>query len=251
MERAMNIRNGCTLVLTAAIMAGAPAATAEAYRDAASAGREALVKAKSKRFDALYLLPGADFRGYTNVMLDPAQVAFADHWSRNVNQSRDLMRRTTTEEAGQIAERASTGFGSVFASVFRNAGYEVVTAPGADVLRLSPRVVDYFITAPENLTTSPRTRVYASDAGEATLVLEFHDSTTGALLGRAVDRGTAGDRGNFGGGAGWRIGNRISTVSNRADFEVLFATWAAGSLSSVEDLKAQSPVALAAPAPEP
>ena len=247
----MSIRHCCALVLAAAVMIGASVAAAEAGRDAGSANLEVLVKAKSKRFDALYLLPGADFRGYTKVMLDPAPVAFAEDWSRGINQTMDLMRRTTTEEAAQIAEQASTGFGGVFASVFRNAGYEVVTAPGADVLRLSPRVVNFFITAPENLTTSPRTRVYASDAGEATLVLEFHDSTTGALLGRAVDRSTAGDRGNFGDRARLRIRNRISTVSNRADFEVLFATWAAGSVRSVEDLKAQSPVALAAPAPGP
>ena len=247
----MNICNYCAVVLAAALMTGASVAAAEADRDAASAGREALVKAKSKRFDTLYLLPGADFRGYTKVMLDPARVAFAEDWRRDINQTRDLMRRTTTEEADEIGEQASTGFGGVFASVFRNAGYEVVTAPGADVLRLSPRVVNFFMTAPENLTTSPRTRVYASDAGEATLVLEFHDSTTGALLGRAVDRSTAGDRGNFGDRARLRIRNQISTVSNRADFEVLFATWAAGSVRSVDDLKAQSPVAPAAPAPGP
>jgi hypothetical protein len=247
----MSIRSGCAVVLAAAVMTAASVAMAEAHRDAASAGRDALVKANSKRFDALYLLPGADFRGYTKVMLDPAPVAFAEGWRRNINQTRDLMRRTTTEEAAQIAEQASSGFGGVFASVFRNAGYEVVTAPGADVLRLSPRVVNFFITAPENLTTSPRTRVYAADAGEATLVLEFHDSTTGALLGRAVDRSTAGDRGNFRGRSGLPLKNQISTVSNRADFEALFATWAAGSLMSVADLKAQSPVALAAPAPGP
>jgi hypothetical protein len=247
----MSIRNGCAVVFVAAAMTGMSVAMAEAHRDAASAGGEVLVKAGSKRFDALYLLPGADFRGYTKVMLDPARIAFAEGWSRDINQTRDLMRRTTTEEAEQIAEQASTGFGGVFASVFRNAGYEVVTAPGAKVLRLSPRVVNFFITAPENLTTSPRTRVYASQAGEATLVLEFHDSTTGALLGRAVDRSIAGDRGNFGNLNRWRISNQISTVSNRADVEALFATWAAGSVKSLEDLKAGSPVAPATPAPGP
>jgi hypothetical protein len=247
----MSIRNGCAIVLAVAVMTGTSVAIAEAHRDAASAGLEALVKANSKRFDALFLLPGADFRGYTKVMLDPAPVAFAKGWSRDINQTMDLMRRTSTEEAEQIAEQASSGFGGVFASVFRNAGYEVVTAPGADVLRLSPRVVNFSITAPANLTTSPRTRVYASDAGEATLVLEFHDSTTGALLGRAVDRSIAGDRGNFWSSARWRIRNQISTVSNRADFEALFATWAAGSVKSFEDLKAGSPVAPATPAPGP
>ena len=247
----MSIRNGSAIVLAVAVMTGTSVANAEAHRDAASAGLEALVKARFKTLRRPLPAARCRLRGYTKVMLDPAPVAFAKGWSRDINQTMDLMRRTSTEEAEQIAEQASSGFGGVFARVFRHAGYEVVTAPGADVLRLSPRVVNFSITAPENLTTSPRTRVYASDAGEATLVLEFHDSTSGTLLGRAVDRSIAGDRGNFGGSARWRIRNQISTVSNRADFEVLFATWAAGSVKSFEDLKAQSPVAPATPAPGP
>ena len=32
---------------------------------------DGLSKIQSKRFDAVYLLPGADFRAYTKVMLDP------------------------------------------------------------------------------------------------------------------------------------------------------------------------------------
>ena len=247
----MSIRHCCALVLAAAVMTGASVAAAEAGRDAGSADLEVLVKAKSKRFDALYLLPGADFRGYTKVMLDPAPVAFAEYWSRDINQTRDLMRRTTTEEAEQIAEQASTGLAGIFADAFRNAGYEVVTAPGADVLRLSPRIVDLWITAPENLTTSPRTRVYAAESGEATLMLHFHDSTTGALLGRAVDRSIAGDRGNFGNRARFLPKFRISTVWNRSDFEAVFATWASASVTSFEELTAQSPAALVARVPEP
>jgi hypothetical protein len=247
----MRIRQCFAVVCAAALMTGASVAAAEADRGAASADLEVLVKAKSKRFDALYLLPGADFRGYTKVMLDPTRVAFAKDWSRDINQTMDLLRRTTIEDAEQIAEQAGAGFGGIFANALKNAGYEVVAAPGADVLRLSPQVVNLHITAPENLTTSPRTRVYAADAGEATLVLQFYDSTTGALLGRAVDRRTAGDRGNFRDGVSFRLRYEISTVSNRSDFEALFATWAWMSVKAFEELKAQSPVALAPQAPEP
>jgi hypothetical protein len=232
-------------------MTGASAAAAEANAGAASADRETLVKAQSKRFDALYLQPGADFRGYTKVMLDPTRVAFAREWSRDINQTIDLMRRTSTEEAERIAEQTSTGFGGIFTDAFSNAGYEVVTAPGADVLRLSPQIVDLWITAPESLTTSPRTRVYAAESGAATLVLQFLDSTTGALLGRAVDRSIAGDRGNFGNRARFLPKFRISTVWNRSDFEAVFATWASASVGSFEELRAQSPAARVARVPVP
>ena len=37
---------------------------------------DGLVKVKSKRLDIAYLQPGADFRGYPMVMLEPTEVAF-------------------------------------------------------------------------------------------------------------------------------------------------------------------------------
>ena len=45
-----------------------------------------LVLVKSKRLEAVYLLPGADFRTYTKVMLDPTEVAFRKDWMRDYNE---------------------------------------------------------------------------------------------------------------------------------------------------------------------
>ena len=59
----MRIRQCFAVVCAAALMTGASVAAAEANAGTASADREALVKAQSRRFDALYLQPGADFRG--------------------------------------------------------------------------------------------------------------------------------------------------------------------------------------------
>ena len=246
----MGIRQSFAVVCAAALMTGASVAAAQADKGAASADGEVLAKATSTRFDAVYLLPGADFRGYTKVMLDPTQVAFAKNWRRDINQTMLLLQRTTTKDAEQIAEQTSAGFGVIFANAFRNAGYEVVAAPGADVLRLSPQIVDLYITAPEKVTMTPLTRIHTADAGAATLVLQIRDSTTGALLGRAVDRRTAGNRGAFQG----RVYSRLSittTLSNRGDFEALFASWARISVVGLAELKAQSPVVPATLAPEP
>jgi hypothetical protein len=226
-------------------------ANAEARSGGVSADRDGLVQVESRRFDAIHVMPGADFRGYTKILLDPARVAFAESWMRDVNQGRDLSRRTTSEDAEQIAEEARTGFGAIFTDALKSAGYEVVAAPGADVLRLSPQVVDLSITAPEKLTTSPRTRVYAADAGQATFVLQVRDSTTGALLARATDRRTAGDRGNFRNQGNLRLRYPSSAVANRGDFGVLFASWARTSAQALAEFKSHSPVAPAAEAPKP
>ena len=39
---------------------------------------DGLVEVKPKRLDAVFLLPGADFRAYKKVMMDPVEVAFAE-----------------------------------------------------------------------------------------------------------------------------------------------------------------------------
>ena len=66
----------------------------------------------------------------------------------------------------------------VFTEAYKKAGLEAVTAPGADVLRLRPGVVDLYIVAPDNMSAG-RSRTYTMEAGQATLFLEVRDSTTG------------------------------------------------------------------------
>ena len=41
---------------------------------------DGLVRVKPKRMDAAYVAPGTDFRAYTKVMFDPAEVAFKKDW---------------------------------------------------------------------------------------------------------------------------------------------------------------------------
>ena len=234
-----NVACGVALVansIVTAAQAGAPDVVIE---------REGLVKVNSKVFDDVRVRPGTDFRGYTKVMLDPTQVAFANGWMKEFNPPRvDFTRRTTVEDAEEIAQEARTGFGEILASAFRSAGYEVVAAPAAEVLALSPRVIDMYVNAPESVTTSLRTRVYTTEAGEATLALDVRDSMTGLLLGRIVDRRIAGDRSGF-------RPSFTSTVSNRFYFERLFDAWAGSCVEGLDALKARSPVVVAAPTQKP
>src|SRR6476659_2169258 len=60
---------------------------------------DGLVQVKSKRLDLVYLQPGADFRGYTKVLIEPTEVAFAKDWQRQYNSStRALSRRVSDSE---------------------------------------------------------------------------------------------------------------------------------------------------------
>ena len=189
---------------------------------------DGLAKVRSKNADALYLLPGADFRPYTKVQLDPTEVAFRQNWQRDYNRTaRGLSARIDDREASRIAEAARSGFEEIFARAFTEAGYQVVTQPGPDVLRLRTGVLNLYVTAPDQMQPG-RSRTFSAEAGEATVFIEARDSVTQALLGRAVDHRLADDN------PGMR-----TRASNLADFESLFRQWARSAVRGLNALKEQ------------
>jgi hypothetical protein len=188
---------------------------------------ENLVLVKSKSLDLVYLLPGADFRHYHKVMLEPTEVAFRDGWIKDYNSTvRDPSRRLTDDHAQKIVQEVKTGMADVFAKAYRNAGYEVVNAPGPGVLRLHTFIVNLEIGAPD-IPTAGRTRTYSDKAGGATFGLEARDSVTGALLGRAVDSRAAQNSTLY----------LRTSVTNRSDFHYLFTDWAKASVNGLNALK--------------
>ena len=193
---------------------------------------DGLVQVKPKRMDAAYLLPGADFRPYTRLMIDPTEVAFQKDWQKRINDSRRLSDRVDDEEAQKILAAARTNFDDVFAEAFAAAGYTIVKEPAPDVLRISTAVVNLYINAPDTMSAG-RSYSFTTEAGEATLVLEVRDSMTNALMGRVLDRRETQ------GGAGMQVTTR---VTNQSEFRALFRRWASIAAKGLEELKSHSPV---------
>ncbi len=194
---------------------------------------DGLVEIKPKRLDAAFLLPGADFRAYKKVMMDPVEVAFEKNWARDYNRdAATLSQRLDQGDLDRITKGARDAFTKVFTEEYGKAGLELVTAPGPDVLRLRPGVVDLYVVAPDTMT-SGRSRTYTMESGHATLFLEARDSTTGALLGRALDKRETRNTGRV------QLSN---SVTNLSDFEALFRQWAGISIKGFEELREMSPV---------
>jgi len=193
---------------------------------------DGLVQVKAKRMDAAYLLPGADFRPYSKLMIDPTEAAFQKDWIRSQNTSRNLSRQVRPEDAEKILAAARSNFDDIIAEAYTKAGYQIVTAPGPDVLRVSAAVVDLYVNAPDVMSAG-RSYSFTAEAGEATLVMEARDSMTGTLLGRVLDRRETRSTG----------GMRMTTsVSNQQEFRALFRQWAGIAAKGLDELKAQSPV---------
>ena len=194
---------------------------------------DGLVRVKPKRMDFAYVAPGADFRTYTKVMLDPAEVAFKKNWRRDLNNDTAGIQNDVSEEQAQkILAAARDGLDQVFKETFAKNDIQVVTAPGEDVLRLSPGIANLDVVAPDTMSAG-MSRTYVTESGQATLILEARDSASGALIGRVIDTRETRQAG---------MAQRATSVSNRADFRQLFQSWANIVVKGMEELKAHSPV---------
>jgi hypothetical protein len=209
---------------------------ADAQKKQPPAEWDGLQKVAAKKFDLAYLLPGADFKTYTKVMIDPTEAAFRKNWQRDYNNTnRSLDMRITDDEAREMLTAVQTAFHEIITQAYKDNGYEVVTAPAPDVMRLRTAVFNIDVDAPDQMTAS-RTRTYSSEAGQASMMIEVRDSMSGAVLARGIDSREVGDMG---------FTVRRSRVSNRADFERVFKNWAQMSVDGLATLKAMPPIGVA------
>lgn len=193
---------------------------------------DGLVQVKAKKLALGYLRPDADFRAYSKVMFDPPEVAFNKNWQRDYNSSTmSLAGRVNDSDVRDAVEEAKKSVSKIFPERFTQEGYQVVDAPGADVLRVSLGIIDLEVAAPDR-DLGARSRSYSMDAGQATFVVEVRDLLTNQLLGRALDRREAGEGPTY----------RRTYGSNVADFEALFDNWARIAARGLNELKAASPV---------
>ncbi len=191
---------------------------------------DGLVQVPAKSVDYLYLRPGADFRQYNALILDPTQVAFRKNWHKDINRDRRGASHISDSDVRRAIDEAQGKLSGAFGKRFGETGFPIVAAPAPNALRVFVGIANVDVTAPD-LNSSTRGRVYSEQAGHATLVVEVRDSLTGELLGRAVDLGVAGDH-----LVSWR-----NSTTNWADFEQLFDQWATISAKGFRKLIASSP----------
>ena len=202
------------------------AAFAAPHASAAPAIQDGMIAVHSSTLDKLYLRANANLATYRRVMIDPVQVEFQKAWLRRMNDPR-YVARLRPEDAQRIAGETTSNVGIIVADAFKARGYEIVTAPGPDVLRLSPRVTELYVNAPD-IFPPGETRSFTRAAGEATLTLEARDSVTGTLLAAAVDHGTAQDM--------MRL-TQATNVSNAFWFDALYRRWAMSSAAEIDAAK--------------
>jgi hypothetical protein len=178
------------------------------------ANEEGLVRVESKAVDVPYRRPEATLSKYTKLMMQPIEVQFAKNW--DPDQSGSVLYSMHEPDREKIKSELATVFAEVFKRDMEGGGYPIVTSAGEDVLEMRAAIANLYITAPDPSQTTGRTKVYTTDAGEMTLIMQLHDSVTGQLLARAIDRREADH-------AFW---NWTTSVTNTADAKRIISSWA-------------------------
>jgi hypothetical protein len=140
---------------------------------------------KKSRHGELRVVTNANWNSFTHIRLERATVQFSKHWARN---QKNRMGNRPTEEN---MERIKSDLSELLDEVFRQEltadnGFTMSDTNGENVMRITPRVVDLNINAPD------RMRDYigyslADSKGSMTLELDITDSVNGTLLAQMVD----------------------------------------------------------------
>ena len=182
---------------------------------------------------AIYGNPNADWSSYSKIMLDDAEVSFRKNWLRDQNRNRSLSMRVSDRDVERIKNDLANLFNEVFLEeLTENGGYEVVSEAASDVMRISPKIADLDVYAPETNWSGGANRSYTDSSGKMTLKLEIYDAVTGDLIAAANDRREARHRGYM----EW-----TTSISNRSDARQMLRQWAIGLRERLQEASAPDP----------
>ena len=180
---------------------------------------DGLVSEHSGRFDELYLRPKADLSAYRRALIEPVPVKFASDFLTRRHGLNHLLAEPLGkpyQDPDAIARDLSMLMEKSLLDAFRAANYEIVSEPGPGVLRISVRIDELYINAPDQMSSSVKA-TFNRDTGQATLSLSAADSATGNVLARVVHHSIVREVSRA---------NMASDTTNRFWLETAFRRWA-------------------------
>lgn len=167
---------------------------------------EGLAEVSKPYFDVAQVRPDAKFGEYDGVIVEAPELAF-----RTPDRSEEQFPLDKDQK-----QRFQTILAHAFSLEFMNLqNLDLKDQPGPGILALTVRVENITVTVPSG--RSPQLGFALSAVGEATLVIELHDSQSGEILARGVDTRAVQ-------GAATRQGSDM--VTRWEDVEKLCARWA-------------------------
>jgi hypothetical protein len=155
---------------------------------------DGLVRVESSKIQNVWINPDVDLARYSRFLLDDIDLEFRVPRRDESSASRLREFPLSDDDKRSLTEVAGRAFGDELSQ----SEYLVRTDdPGPDVLRIHVRLTDIVALAPSepdpnrNIDAASMSEGFVSSVGEATLVGEFFDSTTGGIVARVVERRAA------------------------------------------------------------
>lgn len=154
----------------------------------AEVSHDGLVRVDNTRMAGVWVRPDINLDGYDKIILEGAGIEFrpAKDVATSVGRSRQTTFPLSDKSKERIVEIAAEEFREALGASSR---FRLVNDPGPDVLLVRGALLDVASNVPPD--TIGRSDIYLDSIGEATLVIEVRDSTSRAILARAVDRRVA------------------------------------------------------------
>jgi len=141
---------------------------------------DGLVQVSSRYFDIAFVRPGVNFGHYKKVLVSESELAFK---TPDRSQQQFLL---SDEQKDRFRQTLDEQFAAELANL---KNLRLVDQAGPDTLAVQVRVQDILTTVPAQATGGAGWGSLSLRAlGEATLVIELHDSESGEILARVYDR---------------------------------------------------------------
>lgn len=178
---------------------------------------DGLYPVRGIRADAAWARPGVDWPSYSQVYFEGVGIEYRAGGESGIGLSARSRRGPFEVSESQKAHLQET-VDTVFREELRTrSSLELVDRPGPGTLSIRAQLLDVVSNVPPDSSTGARDRVYLSEVGEATLVLEIRDAETNAIFARVVDRRAAESMGTL---------HESNRVLNSAEVEILVRSWA-------------------------
>jgi len=139
--------------------------------------KEGLQPVRAQGLDLVYVRKAARLNGYSKVLLKSVVVEVNPDWRRKSGMSVS----TTPVKVKPVIEAVTRMVHEEAGKALATAGYQIVDAPGEDVIEIDVAVLNLFLIATEEMMMRGDS-VDAKSVGRMTLVASLRDSASGELV---------------------------------------------------------------------
>lgn len=202
---------------------------------------DGMVPVRDSGMDEAWVRPDLNLSSYRKLLLLPPDLEFrAVRPVATSSLARSNVREfpVSPEDQQRLANTLTEVFREELA---KSRNLTLTTEAGPDVLVVSTALRDIVSRVPPE--GPGRVDIYLDRIGEATLVLELKDGTSGAILARAVDRRIAERFDGIDGVGGLSSANRMNSVTTWSEVRREVRRWASSVTRRIDGLYTQAPAA--------